>query len=140
MLPRLNASTKRIGREVRWRTSSRRRKWFLLRQDRQFSFLGECRSHDGQRAFLQHQQFYAYANVPRKGQRPADTEYPSSVFQDCWETDPQRKTHDAETQHPSCLPRRIFSYPTANSILVLVRTRKFKKSVRTKGLVCPKTQ
>lgn len=36
-------------------------------------------------------------SVHGKGKRPTDTDYPSSFFQGCWETDSQRKTHDAKT-------------------------------------------
>lgn len=43
------------------------------------------------------------------------------------------KIHDAKTHHPSCLPRRIFSYLAVNSILVLVRPAILKKSFEQKG-------
>ncbi len=96
---------------------------FIKEAKNGFFFDKSDSSHDGHRTFLWHKQFYAHASISKKGQRSTDTDYPSSFFQNCWETDPQRKTHDAKTQHPPCLPRRFFSDPTANSIFFVVRPR-----------------
>ena len=112
---------------------------FIKEAKNGFFFDKSDSSHDGHRTFLWHKQFYAHASISKKGQRSTDTDYPSSFFQNCWETDPQRKTHDAKTQHPPCLPRRFFFRSYGKFNIFRGETPLILKNRSNKGISMPKT-